>query len=341
MRHDLKQMTAVFATVLLVMGVACANTGTAIGSGAAQNAAIRAAEAWAFPMEQTLDPSVPEPSQAPKPDPHKTVHVPGSVRTYTLSDIDTLFNATDWFPPDHPAPPQIVLHGRKPAWACGACHFPNGEGDVTSAALAGLSKAYVLEQIAAFRAGERGEGLPLSATMMDKEARNLSDADLYQAADYFSSLKFHMATRVVETSSIPRTHWDGFVLVPNRNGAHESVGERIIELSNDQALNDLGDERTGFIAYVPLGSIARGAVIAANGVGTAPACESCHGAALEGVGNIPPLAGRSPTYIARELILFQTGKRTNPGAAPMRLEASRLTVRDMIAAAAYAASRKP
>ncbi|MEO7050753.1 MAG: hypothetical protein ABI128_03735 [Rhodanobacter sp.] len=334
-------MTAVLATVLLVMGAAGASTSTTIGSGALQNAAIRAAEVWAFPMEQTLDPSTPKPSQAPKPDPHKTVHVPGSVRTYTLAYIDTLFNATDWFPQDHPVPPRIVLHGRTPAWACGACHFPNGEGDVTSAALAGLSKAYILEQIAAFRAGERGKGQPLSATMMAEEARNLSDTESQQAADYFSSLKRQMATRVVETSRIPRTHWDGFVLVPNRNGAHESVGERIIEVSNDQALNDFGDERTGFTAYVPLGSIARGAVIAASGVGTAPACESCHGAALQGVGNIPPLAGRSPTYIARELILFQTGKRTNPGAAPMRLEASKLTVRDMIAVAAYAASRKP
>ncbi len=62
---------------------------------------------------------------------------------------------------------------------------------------------------------------------------------------------------------------------------------------------------------------------------------------MQGAGNIPPLAGRSPTYIVRELILFRTGKRSNPEAAPMRLEASQLSVRDMIAVAAYAASRKP
>ncbi len=339
MRRGPKKMTAVLATVLLVMGVACASTSTTIGAGARQNAAIRAAEAWAFPMEQTLDPSAPKPSQAPKPDPHKTAHVPGSVRTYTLAYIDTLFNATDWFPLDHPAPPQIVLHERKVGPV--APPISRTVRATSPAALAGLSKAHVLEQIAAFRAGERGKGQPLSATVMAEEARNLSDTELQQAVDYFSRLKLQMATRVVETSSVPRTHWDGFVLAPNRNGAHEPVGERIIETSNDQALNDLGDERTGFIAYVPLGSNARGAVIAANGVGTAPACGSCHGADLEDVGDIPPLAGRSPTYIARELILFQTGKRANPGAAPMRLEASQLTVRDMIAVAAYAASRKP
>jgi cytochrome c553 len=81
-------------------------------------------------------------------------------------------------------------------------------------------------------------------------------------------------------------------------------------------------------------------VIAAKGIGTAPACESCHGAKLQGVGLIPPLAGRSPTYIVRELILFRTGKRSNPQAVPMVQEASQLSVNDMIDVAAYAASRK-
>jgi cytochrome c553 len=82
-------------------------------------------------------------------------------------------------------------------------------------------------------------------------------------------------------------------------------------------------------------------VIAAKGVRAAPACESCHGANLQGVGIIPPLAGRSPTYIVRELILFRTGQRSNPQAAPMRMEASQLSINDMVAVAAYAASRKP
>lgn len=341
MRCNLKKMTAVSVAALLAVVAAGAVAGTVNGTGTTQNSAIRAAEAWAFSMEQSPDPSAPKPVHAPKPDPHKTVHVPGSTRSYTRAYIDSPFNAPDWFPQDHPAPPHVVLHGRKPAWACGACHLPNGEGDTTSATLAGLPKAYILEQIAAFRAGERGKGLPVAATAMAEEARNLDDADLQAAADYFSSLKLHPIRRVVETASVPKTHWDDFVLAPDKNGAHEPIGERIIEMSNDQALYLLGDERTGFVAYVPPGSIARGAVIATKGIGTAPACESCHGAGLQGVGNIPPLAGRSPTYIAHELILFRLGKRTNPGAAPMRLETSHLTVPEMIDVAAYAASRKP
>jgi len=107
------------------------------------------------------------------------------------------------------------------------------------------------------------------------------------------------------------------------------------------ARTELRDTRFGFVAYVPPGSIARGAVIASKGTGKAKACEACHGLTLHGAGNIPPLAGRSPTYIVRQLILFRTGGRANDAAAPMRLEASHLTSQDMIAVAAYAASRKP
>ncbi|MGH8114537.1 MAG: c-type cytochrome [Rhodanobacteraceae bacterium] len=97
---------------------------------------------------------------------------------------------------------------------------------------------------------------------------------------------------------------------------------------------------------MPPGSIARGAVIAAKGKDSIAACEACHGAKLEGanlpgIGIAPPLAGRSPTYIVKELILFREGKRSNASATPMRAEASQLTLADMIDVAAYAASRNP
>ena len=131
------------------------------------------------------------------------------------------------------------------------------------------------------------------------------------------------------------------MLVPDADGKREPIGDRIIETSTDVARTELRDTRFGFVAYVPPGSIARGAAIASRGTGAAQACESCHGADLRGVGDIPPLAGRSPTYMVRQLILFRTGQRRNPEAAPMRQEASRLTLRDMIAVAAYAASRRP
>lgn len=135
------------------------------------------------------------------------------------------------------------------------------------------------------------------------------------------------------------------MLAPDKDGAREPIGERIIEISDDHKLYRLGDERIGFVAYVPPGSIARGEVIATKGNGSVGACEASHGAKLEGqtmpgIGIVPPLAGRSPTYIVRELILLRLGRRTDPSAAPMCAEASQLTVPEMIDVAAYAASRK-
>jgi cytochrome c553 len=59
------------------------------------------------------------------------------------------------------------------------------------------------------------------------------------------------------------------------------------------------------------------------------------------MGVAPPLAGRSPTYMLRQMVGFRTGARSGPAAQPMREEMSGLTLRDMIAAAAYAGSLEP
>ncbi len=299
------------------------------------DAEFRTAMAWAFPLNPPPDP------HARKPDMHKLLRVPDSTRTYTLADYDDMFDAPDWFPQDHPPMPHIVARGSGDAWACAYCHLPNGQGRPENAPLAGLSAAYIVEQVHAFRSGERVSGRPETAKWMPAEARHVTEADLKLAAKYFSSLHFKPWTRVVETASVPKTHVAHWMLVPDADGKRESIGDRIIETSTDIARTELRDTHFGFVAYVPPGSIARGAVIAARGAGAAAACESCHGPDLRGAGNIPPLAGRSPPYIVRELILFRTGGRANAAAAPMRQEASQLTLRDMIAVAAYAASQRP
>jgi cytochrome c553 len=86
----------------------------------------------------------------------------------------------------------------------------------------------------------------------------------------------------------------------------------------------------------------RGQTIAQSGQGgTALACDACHGPDLRGVGVIPPLAGRSPTYIARQLLAFRTGSRSSAAGASMMPVVAQMNIDDMIAAAAYAASLEP
>lgn len=340
MRHATMKTTMIPAALLLVLYLTNPAIAATKGTDTSGNAAIKAAEVWAFPKEQSPDPSAPH-NVKPKANPNELLHVPGSTRSYTYAQAESYFFAPDWFPQDHPPMPHVVEYGRKPAMACAVCHQPDGRGDPASASLAGLPLAYIEEQLQAFRDGERARGLLFGAKVMHGEVTDLSDADLKSAAAYFSGLVFHPATRVVETTSVPKMHWRGFVQIPDKSNAREPIGNRIIETPESFTLYDLDDERTGFIAYVPPGSIQRGAVIAAKGMGTAASCESCHGAKLQGLGDIPYLAGRSPTYIVRELILFREGQRTNSGAAPMRAEVSHLTLKDMIDVAAYAASREP
>jgi cytochrome c553/ketosteroid isomerase-like protein len=305
------------------------------GAAAVADAEVRAAMAWAFPLNPPADP------QAPAPDMHRPLHVPGSARSYTLADYDDMHSVPDWFPQDHPPMPRIVAHGDATAWACAYCHLPNGQGRPENAPLAGLPAAYIVEQVEAFRSGARGTGRPETAKYMPAEARYVTNSDLKAAAAYFSSLHYRPWTRVVETAEVPKTHIAHWMLVADADGAREPIGKRIIETSTDVERTELRDPRFGFVAYVPPGSLARGAAIARAGVGSAPACESCHGADLRGVGVIPPLAGRSPTYMVRELILFRLGERANPTAAPMRMLASQLSLSDMIAVAAHAASLEP
>jgi cytochrome c553 len=71
------------------------------------------------------------------------------------------------------------------------------------------------------------------------------------------------------------------------------------------------------------------------------ACMLCHGPQLRGVGPIPAIAGRSPTYILRQLLAFQTGARIGTAGLPMQAVARNLTISGMIDAAAYAASLSP
>lgn len=325
------------AACMAVWGCLCAAGVTVAATrDVSEMARIRTAEAWAFPQGNSPDPSASHVT-TPKSDLREMVRVPGSTVSYTHAQLDD--DSPDWFPGDHPAAPLIVAEGRKPATRCAECHLMTGVGVPATAALDGLPKAYLVEQITAFRTGERGEDALATTQSMTKEARNLDDSDLQLAADYFSRLKFVSRVRVIEAATVPKTHWHFYVLVPNQDGKREPIGDRIIETPVDPELYDREDARAGYVAYVPPGSVERGAVIALQGGGAAQPCESCHGANLQGVGAIPPLAGRSPTYVARELIFFREGRRTNPQAAPMREEVSHLTLKDMIDVAAYVALR--
>ena len=78
-----------------------------------------------------------------------------------------------------------------------------------------------------------------------------------------------------------------------------------------------------------------------GGLGKTTQCAICHGADLKGVGDVPPLAGRSPSYIVRQLVDIQNGSRVGDSVAPMKPIVAKLSLTDMVNLAAYAASLTP
>src|SRR5687768_11983852 len=276
--------------------------------------------AWAFPViGGQLPPEPPGP---------KTVE--GSSKSYTPGQIDDLLNPPDWFPEAHKPAPSIVQKGHGGALACGACHLMSGFGHPESADLTGFTADYFIQQMADFKSGVRKD-----YARMNGIAKELSDQEIREAAEWFASLPRGKFVRVVEAAMVPKT----FVgqgrmrfIDPKQTGT-EPIGRRIITLPENQELARWRDPgpTAGFVSYVPPGSIKRGQALAETGsMGKTITCSICHGDGLKGLGNVPRIAGPHPIYVARQLIIFKEGLRNGPDAALMKKPVAQLTEADII-----------
>ena len=295
--------------------------------------AAPAAPLWAFPANQ--------PAKTPGTEPNQVL--PGSKQKFTEVQIKDRTTAVDWFPTAHPAMPPAVKGGRPPVFACGYCHLPQGLGRTESADVAGMPYPYMRQQLADMRSGARklmdshyGPGGNMLAT-----AKLTSATDADEAAKYFSGLKFTTKIKVVETADVPASRPNAFVYEFEKDGKREPLGERIIEGPDDFEAFELRDPRVSFTAYVPVGAIARGAALAKGDGAARPPCAGCHGDTLKGGLVGPPIAGRYPTGVFRQLYAFRTGARDGPGAAFMKPMVAGLSQNDMIDLAAYVGSLKP
>jgi len=272
-------------------------------------------------------------------------HVPNSKGGWTATQLNDFFYVADWHPEDHPPMPEIVARGRKPeVYACGVCHRADGPGGPENAALAGLPQAYIVQQMADFKSGARRSALPerRPAHWMVAVAEAVNDAEVAAAAAYFSSLKPRKTITIVETDLVPKTHVVGWILAPVNNQDKEPIGQRIIETPKDVEQFESRDARSEFIAYVPTGSVARGAALAkTGGDGKTVQCNLCHGPDLTGLGAVPGIAGRSPSYIVRQLIDIQRGKRASAAGLPMKGVVANLNQDDIVSVASYLASLAP
>jgi len=292
---------------------------------------------WAYPVNAS--------GVASPPDDGTPLHVPDSAAAFTRSQLEAIEGpVSDWHPAEHPPMPVIVGRGRPTAvYACAYCHLPNGAGRPENAGLAGLTSGYIRQQVAEFRNGHRPGSEPRRGPQgaMIAIARAATDREIREAARYFASLRPVSYVKVVETSTVPKTTVAGWALKP-QPGAGEPIGNRIVEVPEDFGRFENRDSRAPYIAYVPVGSILLGAELAATGAhGRSLACANCHGPKLKGTPNAPRLAGRSPSYLVRQLHDLRGGGRFGAATVLMRPVAARLTDGDIVALAAYIASRSP
>jgi cytochrome c553 len=296
---------------------------------------------WAYTVNPPAEPGARPAAAAKDPTPRT---IPGSALSLTLAQTRDAYNPPDWFPETHPPMPPSVAHGRpKEMRACGFCHLVNGQGRPENASLAGLPASYIIQQMADFKNGDRRSAEPRMGppNAMIQDAKAATDEDIRTAAAYFSSFPYRKWIRVVESMEVPKTRIAGSMHVPTNEGG-EPLGRRIIEIPEDVQRTELRDGTSGFVAYVPIGSIARGeTLVKTGGAGKTVACGTCHGANLKGLGPVPPLAGRSPSYTVRQMFDMQQGVRKGPWSPLMRAAVEKLTIDDMIAIAAYTSSREP
>jgi cytochrome c553 len=284
---------------------------------------------WAYPVNPPPKP----------PDTTTPVSLPGSTKKYTQAQFYDGFNPPDWYPEDHRPMPDVVAHGRKDAnvRACAMCHLTNGGGRPESASIAGLPAAYILRQMSEFKSGARNG--PRAAAMIPI-AKGLTEADVKAAATYFSRMKYPAWYKVVETDTVPKSYIGrGAMRFASEEGGTEPLGNRIIELPQNNASAESRDPRTGYIAYVPIGSIKTGETMVNTGSGKTTPCMVCHGPDLGGLLDLPPIAGRSPAYVFRQLNDIKNGTRNGSKISPMKGIVENLDEDDMIAVAAYLAAR--
>jgi len=220
---------------------------------------------------------------------------------------------------------------------------------------AGLPASYIVRQLNDFKNDLRHSADPRkgNSNTMVMLAKAMTDDEIRTAAAYFAAVTWRPHVQVVETRLVPKTVIQGELFIPQAKELTEPIGNRIIEVpANVEENQTLRSARGQWIAYVPVGAIAKGKVLVTTGgmrivndqivQGKSTACATCHGLALMGIApDVPPITGRSPSYLAREMFDIQQGARngSNSNVALMRMVVEKLTPEDILNIAAYLATR--
>ncbi|MBI4888207.1 MAG: c-type cytochrome [Acidobacteria bacterium] len=331
-----RTLSALFAIAVLVLGV----------SVAAQQAAPAAPTGpvpaglpdWAYTPPV---PGAPQPPPTALPaDDSAVVRIPGTEKTFTRGQLRAQKETMDWYPEDrHGTVPDIARFGKQGVRQCTLCHLPDGSGRPENAPISSLHPVYFIQQMEDFKNGLRVSADPRKANTntMIGFAKLTTPEEVKAAAEYFAQQPYPRRMKVVESKMAPKVRMQGGLHMATpaaEGGGMEPLkADDLIEVPEDNLRAEARDTRMGWTAYVAPGTLNRGKQVA-----TRAQCATCHGANLEGIGPVPPLAGRSPSYTMRQLFDIKTGARRGPWAELMKPVVANLSVQDLTAVSAYAAS---
>ena len=232
--------------------------------------------------------------------------VPGSTVSLTVAQTRDAYNPPDWFPDAHPPMPPVG--GAWPA-----------EGDARVRLLSSRQRpGPARERVARRAAGGVHRSADGRLQERRSQERRAEDGAAQRddpgregghrrrrsrtAAAYFSSFPFKKWIRVVESKDVPKTRIAGSMHVPTNDGT-EPLGRRIIEMPEDLERTEIARCVVADLSPTCRSAASREASRWCKTGGTARrvACGTCHGADLKGLGPVPPLAGRSPSYTVRQL----------------------------------------
>ena len=336
--------------------------------GLSLQAADSAEPLWAYgftapaaPGEKATLPGPPTRGLKPNEDPaqmNRKRTIAGSTGEYSLVEIRNGNEVVDWFPGEHPPLTPIMKHGPSSlgtsGYGCAFCHMPNGKGRPENAPVAGLNEAYFIRQMHDFRNGLRSSSEPRKANtlLMIALAQAMTDEEIAESAKYFSAVPYTQWIRVVETDRVPRSRVSTGMFLPIEADPTEDLAGRIMEMPEKPEDTELlRHPHSGFVAYVPVGSLKKGEALVTTGgativdgkpvAGKTVACGTCHGPDLRGMAEVPGIAGRSPSYIARQMYDMQQGTRKSPLSQLMQPVVAHLNSDDFVAIAAYVSSLAP
>ena len=267
--------------------------------------------------------------------------IAGTDKTMTRGALRGVKEIPDWYPGDRQrSDAAIVRDGKEGVRACGFCHLADGTGRPENAPVNSLHVAYFIQQMQDYKNGLRKSADPRkkNTNNMIAFAKEATDEEIKAAAEYFAA------------PALPEAH-QGHRVAHGPEGASPGRDAH-------------GDPQTKAAAWsrsATRSSRCRTTTCAPRRVTrTWARPRTCRQGAQQGQGarrevsvhHLPRpepgrarpragLAGRSPSYMMRQLFDMKVGARRGPWFDLMKPIVDSMSVQDLLALSAYAGSVAP